>query len=122
MNDLPRAPKDCLKPALRNHSVNFDKGLIREGVVIKKDGLIRTNKGVLPDESLLVDATDPRNLLSKAHAAQADALTQLKNPDLDLVSAHKRTGAYKRNHNNVVFDKYLGRDKHPEGGKVPGYM
>ena len=90
--------------------------------MIKKDGLIRTNKGVLLDESLLVDATDPQNLLSKAHDIQADALMRARNPDLDLVAAHKRTGAYKRNHNNVVFDKYLGRDKHPEGGKVPGYM
>ena len=59
MNDLPRDSKDCLKLALRNHSVNFDKGLIREGVVIKKDGLIRTNRGVLPDQSLLVDESDP---------------------------------------------------------------
>jgi hypothetical protein len=102
--------------------VNFEKGLIRDGVVIKKDGLIRTNKGVLLDKSLLVDESDPQNLLSKAHELQAEAIMKLKNPELDLIAAHKRTGAYKRNHNNIFFEKYQSRDKNPEGSKVPGFM
>jgi hypothetical protein len=49
-NDIFKDSKDCLQIALRNHSVNFDMGLIRDGVVIKKDGLIKTNKGAVLDK------------------------------------------------------------------------
>ena len=56
-NDLPADSKDYLQR--RNKSFNIEKGLIRDGIVIKKDGLIRTNKGSVIDKSLLIDENDP---------------------------------------------------------------
>lgn len=66
MNDIPTDPKDCLQLKLRNHSINFDKGLIREGVQIKKNGIVRTNKGIqLANEKIRDDEDSSHNILSR---------------------------------------------------------
>ena len=57
----------------------------------------------------------------KAQQLLHEADMKLKHPELDLIAAHKRMGSYKRNYNNVYFEKYQSREKNIDD-KIPGFM
>lgn len=53
MNELVAEKKEFLHKKLPDHSINFDKGLLRDGTVLRYRGFIVTNKGKKIDEVLL---------------------------------------------------------------------
>lgn len=117
LNDLPSSPKDILQKKLRNHSINFDKALIRDGVVIKRDGFIITNKGT----QVAVNEDDPSQILLRAQNEQRQNDPKNKSQELDVISAYKHQGSYKRNLINIDFENQMYRDRLPNT-KLPGFM
>lgn len=82
---------------------SFDHHTLREGVVIFKDGNIRTNKGVFKDPRIMGDINYNESLqkqykkLNKETEKQARMVyPQKENPELDLPNALAHTGGYKK--------------------------
>ena len=63
LNSLASDHRDYFKKKLREHSVNFDNQTIRDGVELRKDGLIITSKGIETDVKFL-EEDDPKRLLN----------------------------------------------------------
>jgi hypothetical protein len=62
---LPPDNKEFKKKAALNHSINFENQNIRDGVQLKRDGFVLTNKGKEADTALL-DEEDPDRMLKEA--------------------------------------------------------
>jgi len=52
-NDLVKDNSDCLRRSLPGSSIQFDKGLLRAGTVLRYKGFIITEKGKKVDTALL---------------------------------------------------------------------
>ena len=65
LNDLPPDNKKFKKRSLMDQSIKFDNQTIRDGVELKKDGLIITSKGKEVDVIYISD-DDPQRHLKEA--------------------------------------------------------
>jgi len=88
------------------HSINFEIQTIRDGVELKKDGFIITNKGKAKDMTY-VDDEDPQRLLNEAEAGLQEAIRKRKAPDLDIDTAFKKMS--KKSYVNFDMGKSKGR-------------
>ena len=52
-NDLVKDNSTCLRRSLPDHSIQFDKAMLRAGTVLRYKGFIITNKGKKVDTALL---------------------------------------------------------------------
>lgn len=87
----------------RDLALSFDLASIREGVVLRKDGLIRTSKGTMPDPSSLGNLSP----VEQRRAALAGELLLDRKPEelapLNSQKAFKHCSAYRRDYANVDF-------------------
>lgn len=122
LNDLPPDNKEFKKKPLTDHSINFENQNIRDGVKLRKDGFIITNRGREQDSALL-DEQDPDRLLNEAEKSLQEEIRRIKAPDLDTVTAFKNVT--RRDYVDIDFGKMKGRYSTsvlPNGTKIPAAM
>lgn len=106
LNDLPPDNKKFKKRSLMDQSIKFDNQTIRDGVELKKDGLIITSKGKEVDIIYISD-DDPQRHLKEAEQGLQEAIRRRKAPDLQVDAAFKKIA--KKGFVNIDIGKMKGR-------------
>lgn len=117
LNDLVKDTKKFRYPQMRNHSIDFNKATIRDGVEIKQDGLIRTSKGLKMDPIQLT-LFKPQEL-KQAGIAMPDKMEKyrLNDREINPDQAFKKTGGYTKVSVDILFKKQL-----PRGNKETNFL